>query len=145
MCLQSLESWTKPGSRRSPVGVLLKWMLRSEPGSHRSPDGILLELILLRTSTVNILYPTSSIVVVSSIYQKMLFPLCGKLRLAVSHSTGEKPIELLERELCHAFDIDPQNPLVGKEWINCLWYFKINRMAFYHLLAKLVYILLSIA
>ena len=34
-----LESWAEPGSRRSPVGVLL-------------------ELILLRTSAVGILYPT---------------------------------------------------------------------------------------
>ena len=39
VCLQPLESRTKPGSRRSPGGVFLQLKLKAKSGSRRSPDG----------------------------------------------------------------------------------------------------------
>ena len=38
VCLQPLESRTKPGSRRSRGGVFLQSKLKAKSGSHRSPD-----------------------------------------------------------------------------------------------------------
>ena len=41
-----LESWTEPGSRRSPGGVFLQLKLGAKSGSRRSPDGAYRQLKL---------------------------------------------------------------------------------------------------
>ena len=90
--LLQLRSGAESGSRRSPDGSYRRLMLATKPGSRRIPGGVLLELILLRTSVVDILYPTGRISYASIVGSIMYAMTCTPLDVAYSLGVVSIPI-----------------------------------------------------